>query len=353
MAATSDDSKNICAVLKAKGDLQLEERPIPKPGRGEVLLRMRSVGICGSDVHYWVEGRIGDFIVRDPMVMGHESSGVVMETGEGVTDLKPGDRVAIEPGVPCRTCSFCKAGRYNLCPDMRFCATPPIDGSLANYYVHASDFCYKLPDHVSFDEGALLEPLSVGVHACNRAGVSLGSKVLICGAGPIGLVCLLTAKACGASETIITDLDAGRLEMAKKLGATHTVKVTTRDSNELAKLIETTLGCKPDQTIECSGAQPSIATAIYATRSGGTLVLVGLGAPEVKLPIVDACIREVDIRGIFRYCNCYPTALEMVSSGKVDVKPLITHYYKLDQTLDAFERAKTGAGGAIKVMIQC
>ncbi|XP_003388020.1 PREDICTED: sorbitol dehydrogenase-like [Amphimedon queenslandica] len=264
-----------------------------------------------------------------------------------------GDRVAIEPGVPCRTCSYCKGGRYNLCPDMQFCATPPVNGSLANYYVHAADFCYKLPDHVSFDEGALLEPLSVGVHACQRAGIGLGSKVLVCGAGPIGLVCLLTAKACGASDIVITDLDAGRLDFAKKLGATSTIQVKTRDTRLLAKQVEEALGCKPDQTIECSGAQSSISAAIYATRSGGTLVLVGLGAPEVQIPIVDASVREVDIRGIFRYCNCYPTALEMVASGKVDVKPLITHSYTLEQTLDAFQRAKTGEGGAIKVMIRC
>lgn len=345
--------KNLCAVLRSVGDLRLEEKPVPQPGRGEVLLQMRSVGICGSDVHYWVAGRIGDFVVKAPMVMGHESSGTVAALGEGVTNLQIGDRVAIEPGVPCRTCSFCKAGRYNLCPDMKFCATPPVDGSLARYYVHAADFCYKLPDHVSFDEGALLEPLSVGVHACQRAGVKLGSKVLVCGAGPIGLVCLLTAKASGASQVIITDLEENRLQVAKKLGADHTVKVTSRDSRAVAEQITKTLGCQADRTIECSGAQPSIATAIYATRSGGVLVLVGLGAPEVNIPIVDAAVREVDIRGIFRYCNCYPTALEMVASGRVDVKPLITHTYKLEESLEAFERAKTMAGGAIKVMIRC
>lgn len=344
---------NLTAVLKAVNELVLEERPIPTPGKGDVLLRMQSVGICGSDVHYWVHGRIGDFVVKAPMVMGHEASGLVVSVGEGVTSLKPGDRVAIEPGVPCRLCSFCKGGRYNLCPDMQFCATPPVDGSLARYYTHAADFCYKLPDNMSYDEGALLEPLSVGVHACQRAGVKLGSKVLVCGAGPIGLVCMLTAKACGASKVIMTDIDESRLKVAQEMGASHVVKVTSRDSRALAKQIEETLGCKPERTIECSGAEPSIATAIYATQSGGVLVLVGLGAPEVKIPIVDASVREVDIRGIFRYVNCYQTALEMVASGKVNVKPLITHTYQLEETLQAFQRAKTGEGGAIKVMIKC
>lgn len=346
-----ENEKNICAVLKKKGDLQLEERPIPKPGKGEVLLAVKSVGICGSDVHYWTQGYIGDFVLKAPMIMGHESSGEVVGVGEGVVNLKIGDRVAVEPGVPCQTCSYCKGGRYNLCLDMKFCATPPIDGSLANYYVHPADFCYKLPDHVTFDEGALLEPLSVGVHACQRAGVSLGSKVLICGAGPIGLVCLLTAKACGASTIAITDIDSGRLEVAKQLGATYTIRVNTRDCRELANQISEIMGCQPDKTIECSGAQPAITTGIFATRSGGVMVLIGLGAPEIMLPIVDASVREVDIRGIFRYCNCYPVALEMISSGAVDVKPLITHSYNLHQTIDAFERAKTGEGGAIKVII--
>lgn len=314
---------------------------------------MRSVGICGSDVHYWVNGRIGDFIVTEPLVMGHESSGVVVATGEGVDSFKIGDRVAIEPGLPCRMCSYCKEGRYNLCPDMRFCATPPKDGSLAQFYTHAADFCYKLPDHVSFDEGALLEPLSVGVHACQRAGVKVGSTVLVCGAGPIGLVCMLVANACGASKVIMTDIDEGRLKVAKEMGATHTIHVTSQDANALAAAVVEKVGAHPHMSIECSGAQSSIATAIYATKSGGVVVLVGLGAPEVKIPVVNASVREVDIRGIFRYCNCYPVALEMVASGKVDVKPLVTHRYTLEECLDAFERAKTGSGGAIKVMIRC
>ena len=191
----------------------------------DVLIRMQEVGICGSDVHYWTKGCIGDFVVKAPMVLGHEASGIVHEVGECVTHLKKGistiikneygirscdlfyytgDRVAIEPGVPCSLCDFCKNGQYNLCGDVFFCATPPDHGNLCRFYTHAADFCYKLPDHVSLEEGALLEPLSVGVHACRRAGVAIGKTVLICGAGPIGLVCLLTAKAMGASSVLIT-----------------------------------------------------------------------------------------------------------------------------------------------------
>jgi len=344
---------NLSAVLVKTGDLQLLQRPKPSPDKNQVLIRMQKVGICGSDVHYWTNGAIGSFILESPMILGHESSGVVEEVGENVKHLQPGDRVAIEPGVPCRYCSFCKEGRYNLCPDIAFCATPPFDGSLSRFYVHAADFCYKLPDHVTLEEGALLEPLSVGVHACKRGGVGVGDKVLICGAGPIGLVNLLTAKALGAESVCITDISSNRLQMAEKLGADAVVLVKTKDAQQVAYQAEAALGCKPTVTIECSGAEPSLQTAIYATRSGGTVVLVGLGAPMASLPIVNAATREVDIRGIFRYANCYQHALGLVASGKIDVKPLVTHRFPLEETLRAFETAKTGEGGAIKVIIDC
>jgi len=338
--------KNTAAVLHAINDIRLEERPVPVPGPHDVLVRMKSVGICGSDVHYWTHGRIGDFVVRAPMVLGHESSGVVEAVGAAVTHLQKGDRVTLEPGIPCRMCDFCKTGRYNLCKQMRFFATPPIDGSLANFVVHPSDFCFKLPDNVSYDEGAMCEPLSVGVYACGRAGVTIGSSVLITGAGPIGLVSLLACKAAGASTIVLVDLKQDRLDMAKKLGATLTIN-STDAVGELAKAGIHTI----DVTIECSGAEPAVRTAIRATKPGGVVVLVGLGAPEIKMPIVDAAVREVDIRGIFRYANCYPKALALIASGKVDVKPLITHHYQLSEVVSAFETARDMTGGAIKVML--
>jgi len=340
-------TENIAAVLNAVNDLRLEPRPIPQPKPHEVLVKMKSIGICGSDVHYWTHGRIGDFIVKAPMVIGHESSGVVEDVGSAVTHLKKGDRITLEPGVPCRMCDYCKTGRYNLCPDILFMATPPVDGSMVNYYCHAADFCFKLPDHVSLDEGAMCEPLSVGIHACNRAGVTIGSKVLITGAGPIGLMCLLAARAAGASEIILIDIKEDRLEVAKKLGATDVISAT---ADVVAELKKRGFG-SVDITIECSGAEPAIRTAIKATRSGGVVVLVGLGPAEIKMPIVDAAVREVDIRGIFRYANCYPKALALIASGKVDVKPLITHHFSLKDVIKAFETARDGTGGAIKVAI--
>jgi len=351
MTGTTD---NLSAVLYKKGDLRLENRPIPVPKDDEVLIRMSAVGICGSDVSYLVKGAIGDFVVKAPMVLGHEAAGIVTKLGKDVKSLQVGDRVAIEPGVPCRYCEFCKTGKYNLCKDIIFCATPPVDGNLARYYAHAADFCYKLPDHVSLEEGALLEPLSVGVQACRRAGVTLGSTVLVCGAGPIGLVSMLVAKSMGASKIVVTDLAENRLEVAKSMGADFAVKVElTDDAAVVAKKVEAALGGMPDITIECSGAESSIKLAILGTKSGGCVVLVGLGPAEVKVPIVNAATREVDIRGVFRYANCYPTALAMIASGTIDVKKLITHHFKLEETIEAFETSRTGAGGAIKVMIHC
>ncbi|XP_062998341.1 sorbitol dehydrogenase [Elgaria multicarinata webbii] len=342
---------NLSVVVHKAGDLRLENRPVPEPGPNEVLLKMHSVGICGSDVHYWEHGRIGDFVVKSPMVLGHEASGTVFKVGSSVTKLKKGDRVAIEPGVPREVDEYCKTGRYNLSPTIFFCATPPDDGNLCRYYNHDANFCYKLPDNVTFEEGALIEPLSVGIHACRRAGVTLGSKVFICGAGPIGLVTLLIAKVMGAAQVVMSDLSAPRLAKAKEIGADFTIEVKSESPEEVAHMVENLLGCMPDITMECTGAQTSIQAGIYATRSGGTLVLVGLGPEMVTLPIVNAAVREVDIRGIFRYCNTWPMAIAMLASKTVNVQPLVTHRFPLEKALEAFETTRKRVG--IKVMLKC
>uniref|UniRef100_A0A8C7ZUU7 Sorbitol dehydrogenase n=1 Tax=Oryzias sinensis TaxID=183150 RepID=A0A8C7ZUU7_9TELE len=344
--------ENLSVVLHSKGDLRLENRPVPEPGPNDVLLQMHSVGICGSDVHYWQHGRIGDFVLTKPMVLGHEAAGTVVRIGSQVKHLKVGDRVAIEPGVPREMDEFFKSGRYNLSPTIFFCATPPDDGNLCQYYTHSANFCYKLPDNVTFEEGALIEPLSVGIHACRRAGVTIGSSVLICGAGPIGLVCLLVAKAMGASQVVITDLFPDRLAKAKELGADFQVTVSKSDSpQQLAKKVEDLLGVQPQITIECTGAESCLQTAIYGTRSGGVVVLVGLGAEMATVPLINAAVREVDIRGVFRYCNTWPMAIAMLASGKVNVKPLVTHRFPLEQAVQAFKTTRQGLG--IKVMLKC
>lgn len=344
---------NLAAVLHKEYDLRLEQKPIPEPGEGEVLIRMGCVGICGSDVHYYEHGRIADFVVKDPMIIGHEASGIIAKVGSKVTHLKPGDRVAIEPGVPCRCCSYCKEGRYNLCPDVFFCATPPHDGNLSRFYVHAADFCYKLPPHVSLEEGALLEPLAVGVHACRRSNVGLGTDVLVLSAGPIGLVTILAAKAFGA-KVVCVSRSTKRLQVAKDCGADTIIQVKdyVKEEAELIKQIHA-LGAAPQVTIDCTGTENCLTLGINVTRVGGILMLVGMGPQTVSIPLVNACAKEIDILSCFRYVNDYPVALAMVASGKCDVKKLITHNFKLEQTVEAFKTASKKSDDTIKIMIDC
>ncbi|CAG7696146.1 unnamed protein product [Allacma fusca] len=263
MAPSLVNEDNLSAVLHKKGDLRLENRPVPEPGDDEVLIRMAVVGICGTDVSFWTKGKVGDFVVKEPMVLGHESSGTVIKVGQKVKHLQPGDRVAIEPGGQCLYCEHCKSGRYNLCRKMEFCTTTPSHGNLCRYYTHAADFCFKLPDHVSLEEGALCEPLSIGLQACRRAQVSLGHTVLVCGAGAMGIVNLIVARAMGASKILMTDISASRLEAAKELGADQVLLVEAGvEMSQYATEVATLLGGAPDISIECSGAESSIKLAI-------------------------------------------------------------------------------------------
>ncbi|KAI5696166.1 hypothetical protein M8J76_005915 [Diaphorina citri] len=345
---------NLSCVLHKEHDLRLEQKPIPEPGPGEVLIQMGCVGICGSDVHYYEHGRCADFIVKEPMIIGHEASGTIAKVGPNVKNLKPGDRVAIEPGVPCRCCAACKEGRYNLCPEMVFCATPPHHGNLSQFYKHAADFCYKLPDHLTLEEGALLEPLAVGVHACKRSGVGLGTSVLVLSAGPIGLVTILAAKAYGA-RVICVSRSLNRLNVAKECGADQIIQVNNyREEEEiLIQKIHKALGDAPQVTIDCTGTENCLTLGINVTKMGGKLMLVGMGPQMVSVPLVNACAKEIDILSCFRYVNDYPDALEMVASGKCPVRKLITHNFKLEEAVEAFKTASKKADDTIKIMIHC
>jgi L-iditol 2-dehydrogenase len=341
--------ENKAAVLNTLRQFEFEDRPLPKAGPKNVVLRIHTVGICGSDVHYWAHGKCGPFEVNGPLILGHESSGIVESVGEGVRHLKPGDRVAIEPGVPCRYCKSCRIGQYNLCPDVQFLATPPYNGSLTNFIEHPADFCYVMPDHMTFEEGALLEPLSVGVHACRRGEVRAGSHVLITGAGPIGLVLLLVARASGATKIIVTDMMEGRLEVAKKMGADAVFKADDPDVVNKIKAVTENI----TQSFECSGASSALVLAIRATSQGGKLMSIGRSAaPMQSIPLFEAADKEIDIIGSFRYSDTYPQALELVATGQINVKPLVTHRYSLLESQKAFEQAETGADGAIKIAIK-
>ncbi|KAL9265669.1 Sorbitol dehydrogenase-like protein [Drosera capensis] len=345
--------ENMAAWLMGLNTLKIQPFKLPPLGPHDVRVSMKAVGICGSDVHYLKTLRCADFIVKEPMVIGHECAGVIEEVGSEVKALVRGDRVALEPGISCWRCDHCKGGRYNLCPEMKFFATPPVHGSLANQVVHPADLCFKLPDNVSLEEGAMCEPLSVGVHACRRADVGPETRVLVMGAGPIGLVTMLAARAFGAPRIVIVDVDDYRLSVAKKLGADEIVKVSTslEDIPEEVTHIHQAMGSDVDVTFDCAGFNKTMSTALKATRAGGKVCLIGMGHGEMTVPLTPAAAREVDVIGVFRYKNTWPLCLEFISSGKIDVKPLITHRYGFSQSEveEAFEISARG-GTAIKVM---
>lgn len=304
-------------------------------------------------MHYWATGQCGTFIVREPMILGHETSAVVEAVGSEVRHLVVGDRVATEPAVPCERCSYCRSGLYNLCPDIVCHATPPYDGSLANYFLHRAAYAFKVPDSVDNEEAAMIEPLSVAVHSCKRAGVTVGSRVLVTGAGPIGIYCLMAAKAYGATRVVITDINEGRLKMARELGADETILGAKEVSEEeMVAKVRAAFGDgeAPNVSLECSGAPSCSRLVLLSTRPGGVAVQVGLGPPNVSLPIADAAIREVTILGAFRYKDCFPTAIAMAASGKLNLKALASHRFDFKDCLEAYKVAKSGAG--MKVIIK-
>ncbi|KAK5170903.1 uncharacterized protein LTR77_004047 [Saxophila tyrrhenica] len=350
-----DQTHNLSFILDPKGPtLTYEDRPIPHlRSPYDVLVNVRYTGICGSDVHYWTHGGIGTYIVREPMVLGHESAGVVVSVGDKVKSLKIGDRVCMEPGVPCRRCVRCKEGKYNLCVDMAFAATPPIDGTLAKYYTLPEDFCYKLPEGISLEEGALMEPLSVGVHIVRQAGIKPGDSLVVFGAGPVGLLCCAVAKAYGASKVISVDMNEERLDFAKKYAATQTVVAQKESGEDAAKrIIEAgELGLGADAIIDATGAEPCIQTALHALRTGGTYVQGGMGKSEINFPIMALCTKEITAKGSFRYgSGDYTTAVGLVATGRLSVKELITGKVKFREAEAAFQDVKAAKG--IKTLIE-
>jgi L-iditol 2-dehydrogenase len=329
-------------VLHGPGDVVIEDRPVPQAGPGEVVVRIRSVGVCGSDTHYYDHGRIGSFVVEAPLVLGHEAAGEVAEVGPGATRLRVGQRVSVEPGVPDMSCRQCLAGRYNLCPNMRFFATPPIDGAFAEYVVVHEAFAHPVPDSISDDAAALLEPLSVGVWACMKGHVTAGSRVLVTGAGPIGLVAVQTALAFGATEVIVSDVNPARLALARDLGATETVDARETSVADLDR--------PPEVLLECSGHPPAISEAIRALDRAGRAVLVGMGGDEVPLPLSVVQERELELTGTFRYANTWPTAIALVASGRVDLDRLVTGTFRLDQSEEALTAGRRDPQ-SVKVVI--
>ncbi len=344
------------AVLHGIHDLRVESVASPgAPAPNEVQIQINRVGICGSDVHYWQHGRIGDFVVREPMILGHECAGTVVEVGTNVTNLAPGHRVAIEPGVPRLSTPlshyYMKKGEYNLCPDIFFFATPPDHGTFCETINHPADFCFKLPDGVSLEEGAMIEPLSTGIYAARVAPVTMGDTVVITGAGPIGLMNVLTALAAGASNVIVSDPVEARLKVARKIGATHTI---SGHADELEQaVLELTDGRGADVGIECAGHPLALNAAISAMRAGGTVVLIGMPPGDTAtININDLIVREIKLRPIFRYNNTFPTGVNLLASGKVNVKPLLSKTFTLAQVPQAFEYVVANKDTCVKAIVE-
>lgn len=347
------DGSNKSFVLNSVKDVSYADRPIPKlTSPNDVLVKIAYTGICGSDVHYWQHGGIGKFILTEPMVLGHESSGVVAQVGSAVETLKVGDRVAVEPGYPCRHCPYCLAGRYNLCPKMQFAATPPVHGTLTGYWAAPEDFCTRLPDHMSLQEGALIEPTAVAVHIARLAKISPGQSVVIMGAGPVGLLCAAVARAFGASTVVSVDIVPAKLEFALGFAATHTYLSRRVSAEENADSIKAACGLPEgaDVVIDASGAEPSIQAAIHTVRPGGQYVQGGMGKNDITFPIMAFAAKEAVAQGCFRYgYGDYKLAVELVASGKIDAKRMISETVPFEKAEEAFEKVK--GGQVIKMLI--
>ncbi|MGY1550779.1 NAD(P)-dependent alcohol dehydrogenase [Microbacterium sp. A588] len=311
---------NLAAVMPALGTIRVQEVPVPEPSAGEAIVRIEAVGICGSDTAYYRVGYIGDWKVEGPIILGHEAAGTVVATGSEVTNVAVGDRVAIEPGTPCRNCEECLVGRYHLCPDFVFLATPPYDGALVQSLAIDSRNLFVIPDSMSFEAAALCEPLSVGLWACRRAGLLPGDRVRVTGAGPVGILAAQVARAEGAADVVISDISDFRLALAAKLGF-RTEKV--------GEIPEGPGHEDADVLLECSGAPGALAQGLWRLRNGGRAAMVGLPKEDVTLPLSRLNVKEISVSLVNRYAHTWPTAIALVSSGRVDVEPLVTHRFEL------------------------
>lgn len=345
------EGKMRVAVMTGIKEIELTERGIPKPKEDEVLVRVEYVGVCGSDLHYYEAGGIGANIVKPPFVLGHEAGGRVVETGSKVTNLKVGDRVALEPGKTCGKCEFCKTGRYNLCPDVIFFATPPIDGVFQDYVAHPADLCFKIPDNMDTMEAALIEPLAVGFHAARQGNAKAGQTAVVTGAGCIGLVSMMALKAMGVTKVIVVDVMKKRLDKALELGAAAVVN--GKDKDTVDEIMRLTDGKGADLVIETAGTEITARQAIHFTKKGATIVLVGYSATgEMTLPLGLALDKELEFKTVFRYRHIYPLAIEAVAAGKVNLKGIVTNIFPLDEVREAMKQSVENKADIVKSVIK-
>lgn len=341
------------AFMRGIDKMIIKEIPVPEIGKKEVLVSLEYVGICGSDVHYFHNGCCGSYKVdlSEDYMLGHECAGTIVKVGEEVERLKVGDRVALEPGITCGECEQCKSGHYNLCPDVVFLATPPVQGCNEEYIAFPENMCFKLPDNVSTKEGALIEPLSVGFYASEQGGVKTGDTVVILGSGCIGLVTLLVCKAHGAGKIIVADLVEARLQKAIELGAAEVINSGKEDA--LKKIEELTNGRGADVVFETAGSPVTIAQTPFIVRRGGTITLVGISAKEeITYNFAQIMDKEATIKSVFRYRNIYPKAIAAVSSGAINVKGIVTHEFDLEHIQDAYDEAVNNKTDLVKAVIK-
>lgn len=338
-------------VLERKGQLSLREIALDQPmGPGDVRIAVHTVGICGSDVHYYTHGRIGPFVVEAPMILGHEASGTVTEVGAEVTHLKPGDRVCMEPGIPDPSSRASKMGIYNVDPAVRFWATPPVHGCLTPHVVHPAAFTYRLPDAVSFAEGAMVEPFAIGMQAALRARIQPGDIAMVLGAGPIGMMTALAALAGGCAKVLVADLAQPKLDIIGAYPGIETVNI--RDMPAGRAIAQATDGWGADVVFECSGAAPAVLGLPALARPGGAVVLVGMPVDPVPMDIVGLQARELRVETVFRYANVYDRAIALIAAGRIDLKPLISDTVDFEDAVAAFDRAAEGRETDVKLQIR-
>ena len=338
-------------VLEEAGKLSLRDIALTETlGSGDVRISIDTVGICGSDVHYYTHGKIGPFVVRKPMVLGHEAAGVVTERGADVTHLGVGDRVCMEPGIPNSASKASKLGVYNVDPDVQFWATPPVHGCLTPSVVHPAAFTYRLPDNVTMAEGAMVEPFAIGMQAAARAKIKPGDVALVTGSGPIGLMCALSALAGGCATVFITDLVEEKLQIAARYENIKPLLIPRDDVSEHLKAA--TEGWGADVVFECAGAAASIQSALDAVAPAGCVVWVGMPVDPVPVDIVLVQSKEIRMETVFRYANMYDRAIALIGSGKVDLIPLIPETFGFEESIKAFDRAVEARPTDVKIQIK-
>lgn len=338
-------------VLEKQGQISIREFDIVEEvGPRDVRIDIHTVGICGSDVHYYTHGGIGSAVVTEPMILGHEASGTVAEVGAEVTNLKPGDRVCMEPGIPDPMSEVSLSGMYNLDGSVVFWATPPVQGVTRPSVVHPAAFTFKIPDSVGFDEAAMVEPLAIGLHSAKKAQIRPGDTAVVTGAGTIGIVTALAALAGGCSKVIITDIKAEKLKIAG--GYEGIIPVDVKTTDVVARVMELTDGMGADIAFEASGSPAAFDSLFDFLAPGGRAVFIGMPVEPIELDIVKAQRKEISMETIYRYTNAYRRSIALIESGKIDLKPLITDTFDFDDGIKAYEYAAKAPPSSVKIQIR-